>query len=420
MPVILFLTFKSMLSRKFTTLLCLISIALSVALFLGIERMRNGAKEGFTNTLSQTDLIVGARGGSLQLLLYSIFHIGNATNNVRYSSLEHFQEHPLVRWIIPISLGDSYRGHRVVGTNENFFQYYQFRGDQHLQITQGRIFEDIFDVVIGHEVATKFNLQLNDPITLAHGLTTEAILEHTNTPFRIVGILAPTQTPVDKALYISLYGMEAMHIGWESGMPREQDLVNPAILTKEDLQIQQVTAFLVGARNRVQVLRLRSEISQFTPEPLMAIIPGMILQELWQTMGQLEQVLILMSFFVLSVGLIGILISLYYSVQERRKEMAILRSLGAGHFHLIGLLLSESLTLVILGSAMGISFLFMGLWALKPKLEQEYSLYLELSALQSNEWSIIALVIVAGLIAGVIPAIKAALNSLQDGLNNQN
>jgi putative ABC transport system permease protein len=418
--MILFLTFKSMLSRKFTTLLCLISIALSVALFLGIERMRNGAKEGFTNTLSQTDLIVGARGGPLQLLLYSIFHIGNATNNVRYSSLEHFKNHPLINWIIPISLGDSYKGHRVVGTDQSFFEHYQFRGDQHIQFAHGQAFSQIFDVVIGSELAQKFNLKINDPITLAHGLSSESILEHSNTPFRVVGILAPTQTPVDKALYISLYGMEAIHIGWDTGVPKTEDLANPETLSIDDIQIKQVTAFLVGAKTRVHVLRLRSEISQFTQEPLMAIIPGMILQELWQMMSQLEQVLILMSFFVLCVGLIGILISLYYSVQERRKEMAILRSLGAGQLHLMGLLLSESLTLVILGSFTGISLLFVGLWALRPRLESEYSLYIELTAIQSSEWKIIALVVLAGLIAGLIPAIKAALNSLQDGLNNQN
>lgn len=418
--MILFLTFKSMLSRKFTTFLCLLSIALSVALFLGIERMRNGAKDGFTNTLSQTDLIVGARGGPLQLLLYSVFHIGNATNNVRYSSLEHFRNHPLVNWTIPMSLGDSYKGHRVVGTDENFFQYYQYRGDQRIELAQGKKFEGIFDVVIGAEVAQKFNLKLNDPITLAHGLSSESILEHTNTPFRVVGILKSTQTPVDKALYISLYGMEAMHIGWESGVPKTQDLANPTELSQDDLEIKQVTAFLVGVKSRIHVLRLRAEIAQFSEEPLMAIIPGMILQELWQMMSQLENVLILMSIFVLCVGLIGILISLYYSVQERRKEMAILRSLGAGQLHLMGLLLSESITLVIVGSLLGISILFTTLWLLKPILENQYSLYLELNAIQSNEWSIIALVILAGLIAGLIPAIKASLNSLQDGLNNQN
>lgn len=417
--MIIFLTFKSMLHRWFTTLLCLVSIALSVSLFLGVERLRHGARDGFTNTLSQTDLIVGARGGQLQLLLYSIFHIGNPTNNIRYSSFKHFNEHPMVAWTIPISLGDSFRGHRVVGTNQNFFSHYRYRGEQNIEFAHGHQFQGIFDVVLGHEVALLHGLNIGDPIILSHGITSEALLNHDNTPFKVVGILSPTQTPVDKALYISLEGMEAMHIGWETGSPNEGELADPETLQAHDLEIKQITSFLLGARNRIQVLRLRNEVANFEREPLMAIIPGLTLQELWQTMGHIEKVLLLISFFVLLVGLIGILISLYYSVQERRKEMAILRSLGAGLPHLMGLLLIESLGLVVLGCGLGIGLLYASLTVVGPYLQQEFSVYLEFAPLSLSEYKILMMVIGAGLLAGVIPAIKAAQNSLQDGLNNQ-
>jgi putative ABC transport system permease protein len=416
--MIAFLTLKSMKHRWFTTALCVISIALSIALFLGVERLRNGAREGFTNTISQTDLIVGARGGSLQLLLYSVFHIGNPTNNIRYSTFKHFDQHPMVAWTIPMSLGDSYRGHRVVGTNHSFFDHYRYRGQNRIELAQGGRFENIFDVVIGSDIASKFALSLNDPIVLSHGITAEALLNHDNTPFRVVGILAATQTPVDRALYISLEGMEAMHIGWESGVPKQGELADPDTISKDDLEIKQITSFLIGARNRIQVLRLRNEIAHFEQEAIMGIIPGLTLQELWQTMGHVENVLLLISFFVLLVGLIGILISLYHSVQERRREMAILRSLGAGLPHLMALMLSESLSLVILGSALGVGLLYSGLWMIGPYLQEEFSLYLEISFLSLEELKILGLVAIAGVLAGIIPAIKAALNSLQDGLSS--
>lgn len=416
--MILFLAQRALKNRLLTGILCVLSIALSVALFIGIERVRTGAREGFTNTISQTDLIVGARGGQLQLLLYSVFHMGNASNNIRFSSFERWDQHPMIAWTVPFSLGDSYRGHRVVGTNENFFTHYKFRGEQTVEFAQGRPFDGIFDVVVGHEVAQKFQLELGSKLTLAHGVSTQAILEHENTPFQVVGILRPTATPVDRALYISLYGMEAMHMGWESGMPDESRLANPETLKKEDIEIKQITSFLLGAKNRVQVLRLRSAISQDQAEPLMAIIPGLTLQELWQSLGHIENILMLVSFCVLIVGVFGILIALYTSLQERRKEMAILRSLGAGLKQISALLITEAILLVGLGSLLGVALLYLGLALMRPYLESQFSLYLPIQPLSSKEWWMLAIVWGAALVAGLIPALKASYQLLQDGLSS--
>jgi putative ABC transport system permease protein len=118
--VVLSLAYQSLKNRQLTSVLTVLSIALSVTLLLGVEQVRVGARESFANTISQTDLIVGARGGTLQLLLYAVFRIGTATNNISYESYEHFRSHPAVAWTIPYSLGDSHRGYRVVGTTEDF------------------------------------------------------------------------------------------------------------------------------------------------------------------------------------------------------------------------------------------------------------------------------------------------------------
>lgn len=416
--MIAFLAKRALKNRLLTGVLCLFSIALSVALFLGIERVRTGARDGFTNTISKTDLIVGARGGALQLMLYSVFHMGNASNNIRYASFERWADHPMVAWTIPFSLGDSYQGHRVVGTNEDFFEHYRFRGEQKIQLLEGEIFNGIFDVVVGHDVAKKFQLKLGSKLTLAHGVSNKAILEHENTPFTVVGIMKPTATPVDRALYISLYGMEAMHMGWETGMPDESKLASPETLSEEEMEIKQVTSFLLGAKNRIQTLRLRSAISQDPAEPLMAIIPGLTLQELWQSLGHVENILILVSFCVLIVGVFGILIALYTSLQERRKEMAILRSMGASLGQITSLLVTEAMILVGLGSVLGVVLLYVGMFALRPYLESQFSLYLPIQALSQKEWIMLAIVWGAGLVAGIIPALKARYQSLQDGLSS--
>lgn len=410
-----FLTFKSFKNRKFTSLLCVLSIALSVTLFLGIERIRNGARDGFTNTISKTDLIVGAKGGPLNLLLYSVFHIGNAVNNIRMSTFNDIKSNPQVEWAIPISLGDAYKGFRVVGTDENFFSHYQFRGDKKVEFAAGKIPADTFDVVLGSQVAKNFKHQLNDPITLSHGISSESILHHDTTPFRIVGILAPTQTPIDTAVYVTLQGMEAMHFGWETGVP-SGEAIDPTRLKKENIEVTQLTAFLVKLRSRIAVLRMRRNIDQYEGEPIMAIIPGLTLQEMWETIGYVEQILFLVSLCVLLVGMMSILISLYTSINERRREMAILRSLGAKASHIFILLIYESAILVSLGCLLGVCSLYGLLYTVKPWLESNFSVYLPVEGLSKTEVVYLGVIFVIGTLAGLIPAIKAYTNSLQDGL----
>ena len=411
-----FITLKSIKNRKFTAGLCMASIALSVVLFLGVERLRKGARDGFTNTISKTDLIVGARSGPLNLLLYTVFHMGSPTNNIHYSTYQKLKKNPMIGWTIPISLGDNYKGYRVVGTNEDFFKYYKYRGDESIKLKEGKPFKGIFDVVLGSQVAKELGHKLGDRIIISHGLSKNALYKHNESPFKITGILEKTSTPVDRGVYVSLYGIEAIHIGWETGAPNEDKLVNPETITKDDIKIAQITSFLVGAKNRILTLRLGRYIGTYEDEPLLAIIPGMALQQLWKTMGYVEQTLFLVSLCVLVVGLLGIVISLYTSINERRREMAILRSLGAGPASILGLLVYESGLLVFLGSLLGLSSLYGCLFAIGPFLESEFSLFIPIQLPDIKELTFLFSILIVGFIVGFIPAFKAYKNSLQDGL----
>lgn len=340
--MILRLSWKSLKNRKLTAGLCIFSIALSVMLFLSVERMRAGAEEGFTNTISQTDLVVGARSGQLQLLLYAVFHMGSPTNNIRYSSYEKIISSPAVAWSIPVSLGDSYRGFRVVATDQNFYKHYTFRGDRKIIFQDGAPAEGLFDVVVGAEVAARLGHKVGQKIVLSHGVSEVAVLEHKHSPFHIVGVLAPTQTPVDRGVYITLEGMEAMHIGWETGSPSYGDMPDYETMKKEDIKIGQLTAFLLRNQSRIFTLKMQRMVQDFEDEPLMAIIPGLALQELWQNLSYLENVLKIISASVLLVGFLSVVIALYTSLNERRREMAILRSVGLGAGGILCMLLLES------------------------------------------------------------------------------
>ncbi|MGE8500644.1 putative ABC transport system permease protein [Ectopseudomonas oleovorans] len=409
----------SLANRRFTALLTVFAIALSVCLLLAVERVRTEARASFANTISGTDLIVGARSGSVNLLLYSVFRIGNATNNIRWDSFEHFAEHRQVKWAIPISLGDSHRGYRVMGTSTAYFEHYRYARSQALQLAQGRAFaDDPFEVVLGAEVAQALGYGLGEKIVLAHGVATISLVKHDDKPFTVVGILERTGTPVDRTLHISLAGMEALHIDWQNGMPaRGAAQVSAEQARSMDLQPKQITAFMLGLNSKIATFSLQREINEFRGEPLLAILPGVALQELWSLMGTAEQALFVVSLFVVLTGLIGMLTAILTSLNERRREMAILRSVGARPWHIASLLVLEAFTLALAGVALGLALLYAGIAGSQGFVQANYGLYLALSAPSSYEWKLLGAILGAALLMGSVPAWRAYRQSLADGLS---
>jgi len=413
------LALASLNNRRFTALLTVFAIALSVCLLLAVERVRSETRAGFASTISGTDLIVGARSGSVNLLLYSVFRIGNATNNIRWDSFERFAEHPRVSWAIPISLGDSYRGYRVMGTSDAYFEYYRYGRKQPLQLAEGRAFaEDPFEVVLGAEVAAALQHKLDDQLVLAHGVATVSLIQHDDKPFRVVGILKRTGTPVDRTLHISLAGMEALHVDWQHGMPaRGAARVDAEQARQLDLQPQQITAFLLGLNSRIATFALQREINQYRGEPLLAILPGVALQELWSLVGTAEKALFVVSLFVVLTGLIGMLTAILTSLNERRREMAILRSVGARPWHIAGLLVVEAFALALAGVLLGLLLLYLAIAVAQGPLQGHYGISLPLALPSTYEWALLAAILLAGLVIGCVPAWRAYRQSLADGLS---
>lgn len=412
------LAFVSLRNRLFTALLTIMAIALSVCLLLAVERVRTEAKTSFASTIAGTDLIVGARSGSVNLLLYSVFRIGNATNNIHWSSYQNISQDPRVAWTIPLSLGDSHKGYRVLGTDLNYFKHYQFGHKQQLQFAGGRAFEDIFDVVLGSEVAKTLNYKLDENIVLAHGVSTISLVKHNDKPFKIVGILKQTGTPVDRTVHISLQGMEAIHIDWHNGMPaRGNQQVSAEQVRELDLQPKQITAFLLGVKSKVATFALQRQISNYKAEPLMAILPGIALQELWGLMSTAEQALLVVSLFVVLTGLIGMLTAILTSLNERRREMAILRSVGAKPWHIASLLLAESFILAFIGIVLGLILLYIGILCSQHWIQTNYGLYFSFNLPSAYEWGLLVCILLAALLMGLIPAWRAYRQSLTDGLS---
>lgn len=410
------LAFLSLLNRKATAGLTVLAIAVSVMLLLGVEKVRTEAKASFANTISSTDLIVGARTGGVQLLLASVFRIGNATNAVSWRTYRQIAEHPDVSWTIPLSLGDSHRGFRVVGTSTAYFERYRYGRKRALAFVAGEPFDDVFDAVLGADVAQALGYELGQSIVIAHGLGAEGFTEHDDKPFKVVGILAKTGTPVDRAVHVSLEGIEAMHIDWRRGAPVPGMTVTAEEARAMELRPKSVTAFLVGLKSRFAAFRLQREINEFRREPLLAILPGVALQELWNLMGTAEAALSAISAAVVAAGLLGMLIMLLAGLGERRREMAILRSVGARASHIFGLVLAEAALLTAAGAALGLALLYIGLAIAQPIVTARFGLHIAVTPPSAWDLQLLAMVGFAGLLAGAVPAYRASRMSLADGL----
>ncbi len=413
--MILRLAYESLRSRKFTTGLTVFSIALSVLLLVSVDRIRQGTQMGFEGTLSQTDLVVGARGGSLPLLLYAVFHLGTANNEISWDTYQHFAHHPAVLWTIPLSMGDSHRGFRVVATDDNFYDHYRYRGDHSLQLREGARAHGIFDAVLGSTVAAQLHYHLGQKIVLSHGLE-GSFLNHTADPYTVVGILARTATPVDRAIYITLWGDEAMHLGWENGAPPLEPLPESQI-HKSDLHIRTISAFLLRSKSRIGTLFLQREINTYKPEPLTAIIPAVTLQDLWSVLSAADIALSLVSGAVLVVGLLVMLTALYTALNERRREIAVLRSLGLHARQIFMLFILESALISGMGVVFGVAAAYAVLYAIRIPVENHYGIPLAMVGISPRVAYYMIAVVVAGALLGFIPAIRAYRNALVDGLS---
>ena len=408
------LALASLAARALTVAMTIIAIALSVALFLGVEKVRTGAKASFADTISGTDLIFGARSGSVQLLLYSVFRIGNATNNLTWKSYQDIAARTEVDWIVPISLGDSHRQFRVMGTTPAFFDRYKYRSGKSLTMRDGAIISNLFDAVIGADVATTLGYNIGDPIVVAHGLA--SFIKHEDQPFRVSGILEKTGTPVDRTVIVSVQAIEAIHVDWQTGAQRSGKSTPADAIRQMELEPQAITAALVGVKSRLKVFGLQRSINEYTQEPLLAILPGVALQELWQIVGIAETALIGVSIMVVVTALIGMMATIFSSLNERRREMAIFRAMGAQPRVVLGLLVLEAVLMVALGAILGLALLYLGLFVGQPLIDSAFGLWLPIEAPTLRElWAMFG-VVVSGAIVSMVPALRAYRMSLADGM----
>ena len=412
--MLLKLTFNSLYARLLTVGMTVFAISLSLMLYMSVEKLRTSAYTSFTDTISQTDLIVGARTSSVQLLLYSVFRIGNATNNITWESYEDVINKKEVAWSVPISLGDSHKGFRVMGTNSEFFKRYKFRGGQSIELEQGKNLDDLYDDIIGAGVAEKLNYSVGTPLIVSHGL--QSFSDHDDQPFRVSGILAKTGTPVDNTVIVSLEAIEAIHVDWSTGAKIPGQITPVEEIRQMDLSPKNITAALIGVNSKLQIFQLQRWINEYPEESLSSILPGVALQELWRIVGVVENLLLGISVTVIFTTLIGMTAIIFSSLNERRREMAIWRAMGASPKVVIGLLMLEAFIISVMSIIVSTVMLFLTLYVLQPWIDNTYGILVNIEMLAVKDIYIFMLFIIAASLVSLIPAIRAYWFSINDGM----
>ena len=493
--------YQSLRYRIGGVVLAIVAVAISVFVLLSVEHVRHEARSSFASTVSNVDLIVGARTGEINLLLLSIFRIGTPTANVTWESVEEISEQPNVDWVVPISLGDSHKNFRVVGTTAEFFDRYKYGQSEPLTFKDGQRFDETSDVVVGSRVALELAYRLGDELILSHGMADTSFTHHDQVAFAVTGVLAPTGTPIDNALFVSLEAIEAIHADedvagdQESKQAKshdedehhdehehhdedehhdehehhdedghhdehehhdedghhdehehhdedghhdehehhdedehhdehqhhdehEQSDEHEHHADDEEHQehsghdhehppLGTVTAILVGLDSPAFTLQIQRWINEYADEALLAILPGFTLAQLWSLVGGVENVLRGISALVFISALFGLNAMMLASMRERKREIEILRSIGAPSLFIVALLVIESLLVVTLGIALALAGLVGAILFANNLLASELGVMLSLQILYSSSFIALALIYLTTLVLSLVPAWRA-------------
>jgi putative ABC transport system permease protein len=441
------LAWFSLWHRRGALALLVIAMALSIALLFFIERLRSDIRTSFAQSISGTDLVVGPRGHPGQLLLSTVFHLGEPRSALGIETLGWLQQQQAVAWTVPISLGDSHRGFRVVGTQAEYFARIRTGEMQSLSFARGRAFSDLWDVVLGAQVARRLGYSLGTSIVLDHGFEAIPVPSrsppaaiprsqsdppaptllknpalptpgsgHDDKPFRVVGILSPTGTAIDRSLFVSLEAIEAMHIDWQAGAPIPGLRVAPELVRKFDLSPKQLSAVLVGLKSRALLFRTQRSVETQAPEPLTAAAPGVALDDLWKLLGMGEASLGLLASVTIVVAMLGLGASLLGSMRERERELAILRVVGARPWQLAWLVVVESLIATSLALALALAGLSLLLLVFRDPLLLSAGVSMSAQLMRPSETWILAGVYACAPCASLIPALRAYRSAMHQSL----
>ncbi len=412
------LLFKSIRSRLLPVSLVTITLMASMVLLLSIERIQQATEQGFNQSISGVDAIVGPRSSSLEIVLYTVFHLGRPTNNITMQTVDDIRQRKDIDWLVPIALGDSHKGFRVIATESNYFKHVKYSGDKPLTMSSGREFQVISEAVIGADVAKKLNYKIGSDINITHGSGDAIGRKHDDFSFKVSGVLNKTGTPIDQAVFVDLRGYELIHIGWQSGKKVfSLDNFDISSIPKEDLMPKTVTAAFVGLKSQLTLFSFARELRQYHQEAISAVIPGVALSELWSIVGMVDKGFELLGWIIIAISLISMITLIISSIENRKREMTIYRANGATPIYLAGLVVFEAVLIGLSAIIGAIIFVTIITNLAADQINVALGITPEFKWVSLEEIQVFAIILTAGVLSSLIPAAIVFKKNLHQGLS---
>ena len=412
------LLLKSIRSRIIPTSLVTISLMASMVLLLSIERIQQGAEEGFNQSISGVDVIIGPRSSSLELVLYTVFHLGRPTNNITTKTIDDIKLRNDIDWIVPIALGDSHKGFRVIATQSNYFEHIKYSDNQSLTFLKGRAFSELPEVVLGSDVADKLNYSLGSNIQITHGSVEATGNKHDDFSFKASGILNKTGTPIDQAIFVDLKGYELLHLGWKSGKKVfSLDNIDLSTIPKEDLNPKTLTAAFVGLKSKLTLFNFSKSIREYPNEAISAVIPGVALSELWSIVGLVDKGFELLSWIIIAISLIAMITLIIASLDNRKQEMTIYRANGASPRFLATMVIYESLVIGLVAIIGAIILVTIVTYFATSQLNLTLGISPSFQWISLGEIKVFSVILLAGALSSLIPAVMVFRKNLHQTLS---
>ena len=388
--------------RWLVSLLTIFGISTGVALVCAVLALRHESEKALSRDAGLYDLVAGGKGSPLQLVLSSVYHLDSPTGNIPYKEYERIRSDPRVEWAAPVGLGDNYLGYRIIGTEKHFFDLPDREGNLFFELAEGDVFQDRFDVVLGSQVAQASGLEIGDSFFGTHGLIEVAGAEvHRDFPYRVSGILAPSGTAQDRAIFGTLKSVWEIH--------ETEDLLHSAIqgsAIMADHKTRETTAILVRLETPGLRLWMADEIREGT-DGIAAIPINEIMRFQQGILGPVHKILLAIAGVVVAVSCLTVLITLHQAAERRRRDIAILRSLGAYRREVATLVFSEGLLLTGGGILLGLLIGHGGMAIAVDYFREATGLILNPWRIPSNELYALLIMALSGALASTFPAISS-------------
>jgi putative ABC transport system permease protein len=381
------IAWKNLIDKKLNSFLCILLMALGIGLISLLVILSKQFEEKFTKNISGIDMVVGAKGSPLQLILSSVYQVDNPTGNIPLNQVNALKKNPLVKEVIPMSMGDNYKGYRIVGTNESYLEHFK------VEFVEGHLFVENLEVVLGAITAENLGLKIGDDFHSAHGLDAEGET-HDHDHFEVVGILKFNNSVVDNLILTSLNSVWAVH-GHSS--------VDSSSTTNDPESDKQITSALVKFRSPMGMMTIPRNINENSV--MQAALPSIEVNRLFELLGVGVSTLRALALAIMLISGISVFVSLYNSLKERRYEMALMLSMGASRVQLFGMLLLEGLFLGVVGYVIGLTVSRLGIWLVSKQVAESYHFDISQVSFQPEEGWLFLTAIGIGLLAAAIPSL---------------